>query len=92
MGRSILDKILENTPYTGIHDEFPEEVEEKLPKEESQIAESKPLPSPIQTSAILSPEPQKKEETPILDFMFDFEDDLFAEYGSTSKYDTTRKP
>ena len=45
LGRSILDKILENTPYTGIHDEFPEEVEEKLPKEESQIAESKRIAS-----------------------------------------------
>ena len=37
-GRTILDKILENTPFTVIHDEFPEEVEEKLPKEESHIA------------------------------------------------------
>ena len=26
-GKAILDKILENTPYTGIYDEFPEEVE-----------------------------------------------------------------
>jgi len=33
-GRNILDKILENTPYTGIHDEFPKKVEEKLLKEE----------------------------------------------------------
>jgi len=50
------------------------------------------LPSPIQTSAILNPGPPKKEETPILDFMFDFEDDLFAEYGNTLKYHTMRKP
>ena len=35
LGRSILDKILENTPYTDIHDEFPKEVQQKLPKEES---------------------------------------------------------
>ena len=28
VARSILDKILENTPYTGIHDELPEEEEE----------------------------------------------------------------
>jgi hypothetical protein len=28
--RSILNKILEDTPYTGVHDEFPKEVEETL--------------------------------------------------------------
>ena len=27
-----------------------------------------------------------------MDFMFDFEDDLFAEYGNTLKYHTMRKP
>ena len=32
-GRIILDKILENTPYTGIHDEFPDEVLEDPTKE-----------------------------------------------------------
>jgi hypothetical protein len=35
LGRSIFDKSLENTPFTGIQEEFPKEVEEKLPKEES---------------------------------------------------------
>jgi len=92
LGRSILYEILENNPYIGIHDKFPKEVEEKLPNEESQIANPKPLPSPIQISAIPNLEPRKKEETPILDFMLDFENDLFAENGSTSKYHTTRKP
>ena len=29
--RAILNKILENTPYTGIHDELPEEEEETPP-------------------------------------------------------------
>jgi len=71
LGRNILHKILENTPFTGIHDEFPEEVEDKLPKEESQIAEPESLPSPTQTLAIPNPEPMEKEETPILDFMLD---------------------
>ena len=77
-GRNILDKILENTPYTGIHDEFPEEVEEKLLKEEPQIVEPKPEPiqSPIQTSSIPSPEPSKEEEIPLLDFMLEIEDGL----------------
>ena len=44
LGRSILDKILENTP-------FPEEVEKELPKEESQIAEPKFLSNPSQILA-----------------------------------------
>jgi hypothetical protein len=43
-GRNILDKILENTPYIGIHDEFPEEAKEKLLKEEPQIVDLEPKP------------------------------------------------
>jgi hypothetical protein len=31
-------------------------------------------------------------ETPILDFMLDFNDELFAEYKNTLKYHTMRKP
>ena len=73
-GRSILIKILENTP---------EEVEKKPLEEESQIAEPESLPNPSPTSAIPNPEPPKKEETPILDFMLEFEDELFDEYGDT---------
>ena len=53
-------KILENTP---------EEVEQKLLEEESQIAEPKLLPKTSPTLANPNPEPPKKEETPILDFM-----------------------
>jgi len=39
-----------------------------------------------------NPEPLEEEGTPILDFMLEFEDELFAEYGNTSKYHTMRKP
>ena len=78
-GRNILDKILENTPYTGVHDKFPEEVEEKLFKEEPWIVEPEPEPirNPIQTLAIPTPEPSKEEETPLSDFMLEIEGDLF---------------
>jgi hypothetical protein len=34
-GRVILEKILANTPYTGIYDEFPEEPLEMQPEEPS---------------------------------------------------------
>jgi hypothetical protein len=82
-GRSILTKILENTP---------DEVEEKLLEEESQIAQPETLLNPPQTSAIPNPKPLKKEETLILDFMLEFKDELFAEYGNTLNYHTMRRP
>ena len=82
-GRSILTKILEDAP---------EEVEEKPLEEESQIAESESIENPSLTLAILDPEPPKKVETPILDFMLKFKDELFDEYGNTSNYHTMRNP
>jgi hypothetical protein len=68
--RNVLNKILENTPYTNIHDEFPEEVKGKLLKEEPWIVEPEPEPlkSPIQTSSIPYPEPTEEEEIPNSDF------------------------
>jgi hypothetical protein len=80
-GKSILKKILEN---------IPEEVEEKPLEEATQIAEPKSLVDPSQTLAILDLEPPKKEETPIWDFMLEFKDELFDEYGNTSNYHTMR--
>ena len=76
-------KILEN---------IPEEVEEKPLEEESQIAEPEHLPDPSPTSAVLDPKPPEKEEIPILDFMLEFEDELFDEYRNTSNYHTMRRP
>ena len=82
-GRSILTKILEDAP---------EEVEEKPLEEESEIAEPELFPNPSPTSAIPNREPPEKEKTPILDFMLEFEDELFDEYGDTSNYHTMRRP
>ena len=81
--RRILTKILEN---------IPKEVEEKPLEEESQIAKPKRLPNPSPTSAVLNPKLLEKEETPISDFMLEFEDELFDEYGNTSNYHTMRRP
>lgn len=67
-------------------------MEEKPPKEETQIAEPKHLPNKTPTLAIPNPEPPQKEETPIPDVMLDFKDDLFVEYGNTLKYYATKKP
>jgi hypothetical protein len=73
-GRSILKKILQDLP----------EEREKLLEEESQLAEPEFLLEPSPTSAIPDPEPPEKEKTLISDFMLEFEDGLFAEYGNTS--------
>jgi hypothetical protein len=48
-----------------------------LLEEESQLAEPESIPEPSPTSAILDPEPLKKEETLILDFILEFKDELF---------------
>jgi len=82
-GRSILTKILENTP---------EEVEKKPLEEESQIAKPELLSDPSPALAVLDPEPPEKEETLILNFMLQFEDELFDEYGNTSNYHTMKRP
>ena len=83
LGRSILTKILENTP---------EEVEKKPLEAKPQIAVPELLPNPSPTSAIPNFEPSEKEETPISDFMLEFKDELFDEYGNTSNYHTMRRP
>ena len=40
-GKAILDKILENTPYTGIYDEFPKEEVEPSPELEEEAHATK---------------------------------------------------
>ena len=44
---------------------------------EPQIAEPESLPNPSHTLVVPNLEPPKKEETPVLDFMLEFEDELF---------------
>lgn len=82
--RKILDKILADKPE--------EPPEENPLEEESHIADPRLLPYLPQTSAIPVSKLSKKEETPILDFMLDFEDELFTKYGNTSNYYLVRKP
>jgi hypothetical protein len=50
------------------------------------------VPKLSPTSAIPNPKPQKKEKTPISDFMIEFKDELFDEYGNTLNYHTMRRP
>jgi hypothetical protein len=56
------------------------------------IVEPKPLTTPLEASTILQvPEPPKKEEIPPLEDMFEFEDELFSNFGNTSNYYAIRK-
>jgi hypothetical protein len=67
---------------------------EKLLEKETKIAKPKILPEPSQSLAlaIVDPEPPKEEKTLILDFMLEFEDELFNDYGNTSRYHMMKKP
>jgi hypothetical protein len=81
--KAILEKILENTPYTGIFDEFPEEEKEiepslepkdkeSIPRQEKEVLIVKSQPLQSQDSAIgskpLIPQnPPRKEEIPTLE-------------------------
>jgi len=49
-GRAILERILENTPYTGIYDEFPEEEKEVEP-------DPKPKYEELATELEIPPDP-----------------------------------
>jgi hypothetical protein len=82
--KDILMKIIDNLP----------EENEKLLEEETKIAEPKNFPKPSQplALAILDPKPLKEEETPISDFMLEFKDELFDDYGNTLKYHMVKKP
>jgi hypothetical protein len=82
--KDILMKIIDNLP----------EENAKLLEEETKIAKPEILPEPSQplALAILDPEPPKEEESPISDFMLEFEDELFDNYGNTSKYHMMKKP
>jgi hypothetical protein len=88
----ILTKILENTPYTSIRDDPPEDIVETAPKEEPMIVEPEPLATPLEASTILQvPEPLKEEEIPLSEDMFEFEEDLFSDFGNTLNYSAIRK-
>jgi hypothetical protein len=99
-GKVILDKILENTPCTGIYNEFPEEEVEPNPEplEEEHATE---LEIPIDSSSNLVVEdPVEKgtqtqledDELSPLELPFAFEEDIFEGYGNTSNFPIQARP
>jgi hypothetical protein len=84
--------MLESTPYTSVRDDGPEDIVEETPEEEPVIVEPEPLATPLEASTVLQvPEPPKEEEILPLENMFEFEEDLFSDFGNTSNYYTIRK-
>lgn len=56
------------------------------------IVEPEPLATPLEASTILQvPEPPKEEEISPSEAMFEFEKDLFSNFGNTSNYFAIRK-
>jgi hypothetical protein len=92
-GKAILEKILENAPYTGIYDEFPRETIESGPdqQKEAYAAEYKIPSNPSYDLVAIEPPIQGTHHTPRDDephpftYPFEFEDDHFfdAELGNT---------
>lgn len=89
-------KILENKPYTGIYDEFPKKEEEIVaspkPKEEVHTIESEILMEPTPNLVVkkhLDPGKQhlsEDDESRPLEFPFEFEEDLYEDYGNASTF------
>jgi hypothetical protein len=94
-GRVILEKILENTPYTGIYDEFPEEPSEmqqeepfiEIPEPKDATASHTPTFTIADISDTIS-EPIRKPFSDSCDslceFPFNFYDELFHEFGNAA--------
>ena len=98
-GKAILEKILENTPYTSIYDEFAEEVESSPEQQEQALATESEIPSyPSHDSVAIEP-PIKGTHHTLEDdephpssFPFEFEEDLFEDYGNVSNLPIQVKP
>ena len=99
-GKAILDKILENTPYTNIYDKFPEEEVEPSPepKEEAHATELK-IPIHPSHNLVAEKPPDKgtqnqleDDEISPLELPFEFEEDIFEDYGNTSNLPIQARP
>ena len=100
-GKAILHKTLENTPYTGVFDEFPKEEEvEPNPdqQKEAHVTESKILSN--SSDNLVAVEPSIEGTQHILEddepqpsmFPFEIEEDLFEDFGNASNLPVQVKP
>jgi hypothetical protein len=104
-GKVVLGKILENTPYMGIFDEFPNEEEGPMPNtlSETKPIEEEPTFPTIQSVEDCTPltktwltdepfQPYKEFDDPSCDFVYGFYDELFANFGNTWNYQRVERP
>jgi hypothetical protein len=107
--KDILTKILQNTPYTGVCDEFPDEEEitqkEHMPNtllEPKPIKEEPTFPTiqsvedctPL-TKTCFTDEPfqtYREFDDPSCDFIYEFYDELFVDFGNTWNYQRVEIP
>jgi hypothetical protein len=92
--KDILGKILENTPYPGIFDEFPDEEEEPMPNtlSEPKPIEEEPIFPTIQSVEDCTPltktwftnepfQPYREFDNPSCDFIYELYDELLLTLG-----------
>jgi hypothetical protein len=90
-GKTILEKILENTPYTGIYDEFPEKVESGPDQLEEAHATEFEIPSnPSHDLVAIEPPIKgmhhtlKDDEPHPSSFPFEFKEEFYDDFGNAS--------
>ena len=91
-GKAILKKILENTPYTDIYDESPKEIVVSSPEQEEEALATvseiplNPSPEPVANEPHIKGMNQTQEdnEPHPSSFPFEFEEDLFEDFGNAS--------
>jgi hypothetical protein len=96
---------VENTPYMGIFDEFPDEEEEPMPNSlsEPKLIEEEPIFRTIQYVDDCTPlaktwftnepfQPYREFDDPSCDFVYEFYDELFTDFGNTWNYQRVERP
>jgi hypothetical protein len=97
--KDIVGKILENTPYTGAFDEFPDEEEEPMPNtiSEPKPIEEEPIFPTIQSIENCTPltktwftyepfQPYMEVDDPSCDFVYEFYDELFDKHWTEKSF------
>jgi hypothetical protein len=98
-GKAILEKILENTPYTSTYDEFPEEVESGPDQlEEAHATESK-IPSNLSHDLVAIEHPIKGMHHTLKDdkphpssFPVEFKEEFYEDFGNVSNLPVQVRP
>ena len=92
-GREILDKILDRMSYILVPEPpsaEPEVRHEEVPVIESEQLERQSIDSTPEPSAELKPETPEEEDSHPLEFLQNFEQDFFEDYGNISNYSYQR--